>query len=532
MSTTDITYLNTPFHQKDEVKRLGARWDTVAKKWFVPAGMDTTPFSEWIVEGMALPQNSAIHDGITVATQGMGLSELLLKIAHAIHIAVPTAIWIKAEISQVRVIGGGHLAIELVEHDSQGNLTARVSSFLWKHVADDVSAKFNAATGLDLHSGIKVMLLAKPDHHLSHGIRLTIQDIDPSYTLGDIEAKLRAIRTTLKQEGLLHRNKQLPTPKDFCCIAVISPDNAAGLGDFKQDADRLTEAGLCLFEYFVAKFQGVDAPKEISACLRKIYALQQEDAPYDAICIIRGGGSVTDLYWLNELELARVLCQSPIPVFTGIGHERDNTMLDEIAHSRFDTPSKVIAHIRELICHQAREAEANYQFIMRSAMQQLNTAQYQLEQFATSVEPTVLRLLSESEVRADQSMQLIESKLHTALLNAQAQLEQVNLRILSEITQQLDRTTTQITQTYHNLINSADYQLKQATQQVEALGKEILGVSPKATLQRGFAMIRSEEGIPISSVHQAKLHTRLTIEFRDGSLIAKPSKINAKKEKV
>lgn len=159
MTTTDITYLNTPFHQKDEVKRLGARWDTIAKKWFVPAGIDTTPFSEWIVEGVALPPNSAIHDGITIATQGMGLGELLLKITHAIHIAVPTAIWIKAEISQVRIIGSGHLAIELVEHDSQGNLTARVSSFLWKHVADDVSAKFNAVTGLDLHSGIKVIPL-------------------------------------------------------------------------------------------------------------------------------------------------------------------------------------------------------------------------------------------------------------------------------------------------------------------------------------------------------------------------------------
>jgi hypothetical protein len=112
MSTTDITYLNTPFHQKDEVKRLGARWDTVAKKWFVPAGMDTTPFTEWLVEVIGLPHSpTKIHDSVTVATQGIGLGELLLKITHAIHISVPTAIWIKAEISQVRVIGGGLLLL-------------------------------------------------------------------------------------------------------------------------------------------------------------------------------------------------------------------------------------------------------------------------------------------------------------------------------------------------------------------------------------------------------------------------------------
>jgi exodeoxyribonuclease VII large subunit len=166
---------------------------------------------------------------------------------------------------------------------------------------------------------------------------------------------------------------------------------------------------------------------------------------------------------------------------------------------------------------------------MRSTMQQLSVAQHQIEQLATGIEPTILRLLSESEVRADQSMQFIESKSHTTLLNTQARLDQLNQRIISDMAQQLDRTTTHITQTYQSLLSNADHQIKQATQHVEALGNEILGVSPKATLQRGFAMIRSESGIPISSVHQAKLQTSLTIEFRDGSLIAKPTKTPKRK---
>jgi exodeoxyribonuclease VII large subunit len=184
---------------------------------------------------------------------------------------------------------------------------------------------------------------------------------------------LRQIRTALSREGVIDRNRQLASPTEFCRVAVISPDGAAGLGDFKRDADILASAGLCSFNYQSARFQGLDAAIDIKNRLLSVLDAQKDDLPrYDAICIIRGGGSVTDLYWLNDLDLAMAVCNCPFPILTGIGHERDNTILDEIANRRFDTPSKVIGHIRDVICGNAYTATAHYQQIMLSAKQQVS----------------------------------------------------------------------------------------------------------------------------------------------------------------
>ncbi len=172
--------------------------------------------------------------------------------------------------------------------------------------------------------------------------------MDPSYTLGDLAAKLARIREKLQQTGLYGRNKQFPAPVEFVRVAVISPETSAGLGDFRREADRLQTAILCEFHLFPATFQGVEALSSIQTAIFEALAVHKQK-PFDVLAIIRGGGSVTDLAWLNDMDLAKLLCQSPVPVFTGIGHERDNTILDEIAHTRFDTPSKVALHISTTI---------------------------------------------------------------------------------------------------------------------------------------------------------------------------------------
>ena len=180
----------------------------------------------------------------------------------------------------------------------------------------------------------------------------------PSYTLGDLAAKLARIRDRLVKEGLYDRNKGLTAPTDFVRVAVISPSTSAGLGDFRRETDRLQDAGLCDFTYYNATFQGTEAPSSIRTAVNEALAAHRQ-RPFDALVIIRGGGSVTDLAWLNDLELALLLCRSPVPVFTGIGHERDGTVLDEIAHRRFDTPSKVALHIASSIKDNALAALAD-----------------------------------------------------------------------------------------------------------------------------------------------------------------------------
>src|SRR5262249_24359892 len=137
-------------------------------------------------------------------------------------------------------------------------------------------------------------------------------------------------------------------PVDFVRVAVISPETSAGLGDFRREADLLRNAGLCRFHFFSATVQGVESSSSIQTAVLQALTAHQQNR-FDALFVIRGGGSVTDLAWLNDLDLAKLICQSPVPVFTGIGHERDNTILDEIPQTRFDTPSKVALHIKTTI---------------------------------------------------------------------------------------------------------------------------------------------------------------------------------------
>jgi exodeoxyribonuclease VII large subunit len=192
---------------------------------------------------------------------------------------------------------------------------------IWRNRAEAITAKFREATGEGIKTDIKILCLARVRFDALYGLDLIMEDVDPSYTLGDLAAKLARIREKLQETGLYRRNKQIPAPVEFVRVAVISPETSAGLGDFRREADMLQSAKLCDFHLFPATFQGVETSSSIqSAVLKALTAHKQRQ--FDALVIIRGGGSVTDLAWLNDLDLARLLCQSPVPIFTGIGPGR------------------------------------------------------------------------------------------------------------------------------------------------------------------------------------------------------------------
>lgn len=487
-------------------------------------------------------------DGLPETAQaltGISLGELMASVAEAVQAKFVGLLWVRAEISQFRPIKGDHYAIELVEHDPDGKMVARVQAFMWRGSASKIIAKFRLATAGDLNAGIKVMLSVKTEFSATHGIRLVIQDIDPAYTLGDIQAKLKQIRDTLSREGVFNRNRQLRAPSEFCRVAVISPSGAAGLGDFKGDADILERHGLCVFEYAASKFQGIDAAAEIKSCLLRLLEsnASNENGHYDAICVIRGGGSVTDLYWLNDLELARAIASSPIPVFTGIGHERDNTILDEVANQRFDTPSKVIAHIREVICSNATKAEAHFQeFLLHTekqlssaektcgiyigkiqaqASEQLNQMDNKVEQFAAGLQPSVRLLLSAAENKLEHGMRWIESKSLSILSDAENRADKEWGKVLFHADRRIDDAERETGFYYRRFFELGQQKIDDAANRVEALAREILGVGPQATLRRGFAIVRDDNGKPVVTAAQAVQEASLNIEFRDGTIDVK-----------
>ena len=579
--------LAVPFTRKEEAKALGARWDADRRTWYAPPGTDLRGFDRrWLPKGCEPEPESKPSSAIlgldAEAEKGISLSELLNRLKGVIDREMPEAVWVRAEISELRG-KNGHLYPTLTERDERGEILANSKGVIWKGRAAGITAKFEQATGEGLKTDIKILCLARVRFDPLFGLDLIIEDVDPFYTLGDLAAKLARIRGTLVKDDLYGRNKALASPIEFVRVAVISPETSAGLGDFRREADRLHEAGLCEFLYFGATFQGIDAPASIRTALNEALAAHRQ-RPIDALVVIRGGGSVTDLAWLNDLELARLVCSSPIPVLTGIGHERDGTILDEIAHRSFDTPSKVALHItatikdnaleavaafgqiklqvariltreRTALTSQADRVEAGVRSIIRQAdddrrrfMAVIRTAtHYQLREATQSVEVgyvrfigTVQQTLCEADLGLKRSMEAlthrselvlgdrrsaIEREANVVALQAAAKVESSG-RDLAHLKAQMGRDTTRlVTKAADDLKCHLDAVTQGAVTLVEAARREIeastrivVGLGPQATLRRGFAIVRDAQDRPVTSRDAAMRSPEFTVQFHDGTV--------------
>lgn len=536
-----VTYLQVEFREKDLVKSLGARWDGGSKRWFVPSHLDVAAFARWLPDDASVSSTAALP--ATGQRPAIGLSQLLQRVAQAVNQVTIQAEWVKAEISECRATKNGHVHLDLIELDADKNLLGKANAKLFKQQADFVLDKFLAATHSELASGMKVLLLVRVQFHIQFGFALIIEDIDPTYTLGDVAAKLNHIRDVLRQENLIDCNRQLATPREFCRLAVLSPHAAAGLGDFRQEADLLAHYGLCQFQYYHSQFQGEQASVELQQALRHIVHDHQRDA-FDALVIIRGGGAVIDLAWLNDLEVARHICAAPMPVFSGIGHERDNTIIDEIANKRFDTPSKVIAHVLSAIVHNAQQASSDTAFIAKQVRHTVAQWAQQTEHCHKAIQTGVQQsfalayrdthhLYQQIIVNATHSIDTLlvtvrHSHEHIATL-CQHGLQQAQ-RSIHLWQESIVQTCQQRVQTLRSQV--ADYRqqiyenIQQACYYYQAAVKEnllhVVSLGPEATLQRGFALVSGSDGHLISRVAEARASHTLKIRFQDGFITVQP----------
>lgn len=249
--------------------------------------------------------------------------------------------WVIAELSDVRV-SGGHCYMELVEKDSAGGTRAKMRAMIWSSLFMGLRSKFHAATGSDIRSGLKVMVRGSANHHNVYGLSFVISDIDPSYTMGDMERLRREILDRLVREGVAGSNRSLGLPPVLQRIAVISAPGAAGYGDFMNQIGLNPEGFVIYPMLFPAVMQGDRTVPSVLDCLDRI---EQALDFWDCVVIIRGGGATTDLNGFDNYELARRVATFPVPVVVGIGHERDRTVLDELACVRCKTPTAVAAFI-------------------------------------------------------------------------------------------------------------------------------------------------------------------------------------------
>ncbi|MGE5393262.1 MAG: exodeoxyribonuclease VII large subunit [Candidatus Saccharibacteria bacterium] len=267
------------------------------------------------------------------------LSELQRQVKGRLEDLFSMPVWVKAEISEMTVNRSGHCYLDLVEtQEGTDTVIARCRATIWSYTFRMLRPYFETTTGQAFTEGLKVLLQAKVEYHEIYGFSLNVRDIDPVYTLGDMARQRREILLRLQEAGVLEMNKELELPLVPQHIAIISSPTAAGLQDFMNQLHKNPYGFVFYTKLFPAVMQGMDAPRSITDSLEQIF---MHEHMFDAVVIIRGGGAQIDLACFDNYELAFNVAQFPLPVITGIGHDKDDTVIDMIAHTRMKTPTAV-----------------------------------------------------------------------------------------------------------------------------------------------------------------------------------------------
>jgi exodeoxyribonuclease VII large subunit len=423
------THLSVPVEDRSLALTLGAQLDQINGQFFAPSGADLTVFQSWLPAHIQLGT-------LTTAPRGISLTELLSRVSAVVEVAFPKAEWVRLEISNIHS-RNGYMLLDVVDRDESGKELSKSKAVIWRREADKIGEKFFKATGSQLADTMKVLVLAQPQFTGQYGLSLNIVDIDPSFTLGDMAARLKRIREKLEADGEADKNRDLPPPLDFSNVAVISPVGAAGLGDFQVEADRLAAAGLCTFTYFHAVFQGDKAKDSLKEAFIRAHTTHEID-PFDALVIIRGGGAITDLHWLNEYLIAKMVCRFHAPVFTGIGHERDSTIVDEYAHRSFGTPSKVVAHIKEVIATRASKALTDWNGICQTVLARLSTAQARIEKHYGDIAAGGIRQLDLAIFSVTKNYDEVQSNALSVLALSAEKVETLHASVANGAVSRLD----------------------------------------------------------------------------------------------
>lgn len=298
------------------------------------------------------------------------LSELTSQIQETIRLNFGSTIWIRAEISELRENPGGHCYLELIEKNSDSDtLLAKTKATIWASTYRMLKPYFESSTGQILRSGLNVLVAVSVEFHGVYGFSLNIRDIDPTFTIGEMAARRMQIIRQLEADGIVDMNKQLAFPQHSQRLAIISSTTAAGYDDFCDQLKNDSSHFAFYTKLFPAVMQGEQAEVSIIAALEKIY---ENINLFDVVVIIRGGGATTDLACFDSYELALNCAQFPLPIIAGIGHQRDISILDMVAHTSVKTPTAAA----EFLISVMQEAEnkvlsiiANIQYLIENKIE-------------------------------------------------------------------------------------------------------------------------------------------------------------------
>ena len=393
----------------------------------------------------------------------LSLYELNALVRQSVRLCMPDAYWVQAELSDVRTNYSGHCYLEFVQKAPKSNaLLAKARGIVWSNVFRELKPYFERETGQAFVAGLKVLVKVTVDFHELYGYSLTVSDIDPTYTLGDMAKRRREILQRLEEEGVLTLNKELDLPELAQRIAVISSPTAAGYGDFCDQLERNAFGFVFYTKLFPTVMQGEQVEASIIRALNRINA---EAGRWDVVVIIRGGGATSDLSGFDTYELATNCAQFPIPIITGIGHERDDTVIDMVAHTRVKTPT---AAAEFLINHLRETAD-------------------RLEQYASFFYQEVPGWLGEQKERLERFVARIPARVQMRLQNEGFRQERLVKRIHLAWQTRVMRETYRL-QLDGRLNVALQSRLQREGGRLQLLEQQVKAASPELLLQKGYSI--------------------------------------------
>ena len=399
------------------------------------------------------------------------LLELNGRVKSTLQFEMPYAYWVQAEISSISPSGQGHCYLELVQKDATGrNFLAKAKANIWRGTWLRLKPYFEEQTGETLKVGMKVLLQVTVTFHEVYGYSLVVQDIDPTYTMGDMARRRKEILEQLAKDGVIGLNRELDIPALPNRIAVISSATAAGWGDFRDQLANNIYGFRFYVKLFPALMQGDDVERSVISALNAV-AMQRDD--FDVVIIIRGGGAVSELSCFDSYDLAFNIANFPLPVITGIGHERDDTVADVVAHTKVKTPT------------------AAAEFMINKVF---DTAQ-ELENLTRRMSDVISERMNAEKVRIERLSQKLPS-LFAVLKTRQEQiLETFWIRSVNGV---------------RNMLTAQAHKL-------EIVDKTLAAADPTLILKRGYSLTR-QNGCAVKCASDLRKGDRLTTVFADGSV--------------
>ena len=358
------------------------------------------------------------------------LFELNSLVREVVESEMPDEYWVEAELSDCRE-SRGHYYMELIQKDEHSATPiAKAPARCWASKWMMIRPYFERTTGQQLHAGMKVLLKVYAQFHEAYGFAWIVTDIDPTYTLGDMARKRQEIIRQLKEEGVFDLQKELSLPLFCQRIAVISSETAAGYGDFCNQLADNPYGFQFQTQLFPAIMQGEGVEQSIINALERIY-----DTDYDAVVIIRGGGATSDMSGFDTLALAENVANFPLPIITGIGHDRDESILDMVSHTRVKTPTAAAAFLIDHLKEVLDVIDASQERITSLALQKLSTLHSQF----SIVQETIVRLFSIVKTRQEAKLDAFYQRLLTAL-DHRLTSERHRMELMEEKVKALDPT--------------------------------------------------------------------------------------------